>query len=171
MAGYAIVHARIAHHRTYNGFVVLDAASMATQAAPVRVLLVEPNVAVRSEIVELLSREQYEVQVCDSLDQVVRVSGESRCDVALVAWSSMGGLLVEEHRHDLVEYVRRLHLVVMVGQSWARLLDAEDLGGAHILEKPFDGDELLARIREARSAALASLAGGAISRQPRVHFR
>jgi DNA-binding response OmpR family regulator len=122
------------------------------------VLVVEPNVALRSEIVELLRSEQYEVQVCDSLDQVVRVAADSRCDVALVAWPSMGGLLAEEHRHDLVEYVRRLHLVIMVGPGWAKWLDAEDLGGAHILEKPFDGNELLARIVEARSTPAGSRA-------------
>ena len=93
-----------------------------------------------------------------SLDQVVRASAESACDVALVAWQSLGGILAEEHRHDLAEYTRRLHLVIMIPRAWGRLLDAEDLGGVHFLEKPFTGDELLNCVSEVHTSRQGSLA-------------
>jgi hypothetical protein len=69
--------------------------------------------------------------------------------VALVAWQGMDGLLTEDYRHDLLECVRRLRLVIMVPRRWRRLLDAGALGSAQLLEKPFDGDELLASISRA----------------------
>ena len=121
-----------------------------------RIFVVEPNVAVRAGIVDILASEQYEVQVCTSLGQVIRAAASHPSSVALVAWQGMDGLLTEEHRHDLVECVRRLRLVIMIPRRWSRLLDADALASAQLLEKPFDGDELLAVIKRARFAQLES---------------
>ena len=111
-----------------------------------RIFVVEPHAALRAGIVEILESENYEVQVCGSLDEVVRAAATDRCDVALVAWQSMNGVLSDEHRADLIQYVRRLHLIIMIPQSWGRMLDAADLGGARLLEKPFRAEELLASV-------------------------
>jgi DNA-binding response OmpR family regulator len=149
----------LAGYRIYNQFVVDGSFPRETLTPVARVFIVEPNAALRAGVVEILEAENYEVQVYGSLNQVVRAAADTACDVALVAWQSVGGLLSEEHRHDLAEYTRRLHLVIMIPQAWGRLLDAEDLGGAQFLEKPFTGDELLRCVGEARSSRQGSLAG------------
>jgi DNA-binding response OmpR family regulator len=130
---------------------VLDTLSLrppSTLPAP-RIFVVEPHTALRTGIVEIVESENYDVHVCGSLDEVVRAAATDRCDVALVAWQSMNGLLSDEHRGDLTQYVRRLNLIIMIPQSWGRMLDAEDLGGASLLEKPFRAEELLSSIAAA----------------------
>jgi DNA-binding response OmpR family regulator len=135
-----------------TGYVLDDLSSQAPAALPVaRVFVVEPNAALRAGIVEILEAERYAVRQCGSLDQVVREDETDHCDVALVAWQSMNGLLSDEHRQDLAECVRRLHLIVMVPQSWGRMLESEDLGGAVLLEKPFHAEELLGCVEAMRT--------------------
>jgi DNA-binding response OmpR family regulator len=129
-----------------------------------RILLVEPNVALRSAIVDVLAAEAYDVQPCASLEQALKhADGQSEA-VALVAWQSMNGLLAEEHRHNLAALTRRLRLVLMVPRHWARMLDSADLGVAALVAKPFDADELLATVRRAmlHSVAAESPAGGVV---------
>jgi len=132
---------------------VLDGPSSLSPAAlPVaRIFVVEPHTALRAGIVEILESENYEVHVCGSLDDVVRAAATNGRDVALVAWQSMNGLLSDEHRGDLAQYVRRLHLIIMIPQSWGRMLGAQDLGGARLLEKPFRAEELLGSIEGVRA--------------------
>jgi FixJ family two-component response regulator len=134
--------------------VFADARSKEPPSTRTHVFVVEPNVAVREGIVDILASERYEVEVCASLGQVIRAAASHPRSVALVAWQGMDGLLTEEHRHELVEFVRRLHLVIMVPRRWARLLDTDAVGRAELLEKPFDGDGLLASIRRASSSSL-----------------
>ena len=120
-----------------------------------RVLLVEPNAALRSAIVDVLMAEDYVVERCDSLEQVVGRAHGDDGEVVLIAWQSMQGLLAEEHRHSLSELTRRLRLVLMVPRRWARMLDASELGVAGMISKPFDADELLDGLRRASLCALA----------------
>jgi DNA-binding response OmpR family regulator len=115
------------------------------------VLLLEPNAALRSAILAVLDAERYQVQTCESLEQVlIRQDGHARV-IALVAWQSMDGLLAEEHRHRLVELTSRLRLVLMMPRRWARLLEHTDLGAAvaGLVSKPFEADELLATLQRA----------------------
>src|SRR5437867_623181 len=92
------------------------------------VLVVEPNPALRSAILAVLDAERYQVEACESLQQVlVCQDGRARV-IALVAWQSMDGLLAEQQRQRLVEVTSRLRLVLMVPRRWARLLDSTDLG-------------------------------------------
>jgi len=121
-----------------------DSSSQGPAALPVaRVFVVEPNAALRAGMVEILESERYAVYPCGSLDEVMREDARVRCDVALVAWQSMNGLLSDDNRRDLAECVQRLHLVIMVPQSWGRMLESEDLGGAVLLQKPFRAEQLL----------------------------
>src|ERR1043165_6919679 len=94
-----------------------------------RVLLVEPNAALRSAILTILAAEHYQAEPVDSFDSVVARSAGTARTVALVAWQSMGGLLAEANRHELIELNRQLRLVIMVPRRWARLLDGTDLPG------------------------------------------
>jgi CheY-like chemotaxis protein len=114
------------------------------EPGPAHVLLIEPNPAVRSAILSVLAAERYEVEACDSLQQVLGSSAGAPV-VALVAWQSMEGLLAEERRHQLIDLTRRLKLILMVPRRWARLLERTDLGVAvaGLVPKPVDVDELL----------------------------
>src|SRR5579872_4255330 len=113
------------------------------------VLLIEPNAALRSAILTVLSAERYQVELCDSLDQVLVRMNRSMPTLALVAWQSMDGLLAEGHRHDLIELGRRVRLVVMVPRRWARLLEPTDLASAvaGLISKPFEAQELLDNVQ------------------------
>jgi DNA-binding response OmpR family regulator len=121
------------------------------EAAPRRrhVLLIEPNAALRSAIVDVLSADRFDVELCSTLDQAMARAAGQDDEVALVAWQSMEGLLADEHRHHLAELTRRLRLVLMVPRRWARMLDSSDLGVAALVAKPFDADELLASVHHA----------------------
>ncbi|MBV9170385.1 MAG: response regulator transcription factor [Chloroflexi bacterium] len=121
-----------------------------------RVLLLEPNAALRSAIVDVLAAEQYDVERCDSLDEVLESCGGSDCNVALVAWQRMDGLLAEEHRDHLAELTRRLRLILMVPRAWARMLEVNELGVAALVPKPFDADELIGTVRQAMLHPLAA---------------
>jgi len=118
---------------------------------PRRVLLLEPNAGLRAAIYEVLTSEQYEVEVCQSLDQVT-ASAQGARDVALVAWQSMQGLLADEHRHILRELTGRLTMVLMVPRRWLQLLDQSDYGFTGMIAKPFDADELLGSMQAALDA-------------------
>jgi DNA-binding response OmpR family regulator len=116
-----------------------------------RVLLLEPNATLRSAIVAVLNAEQYRVQTCGSLrDVLVHADGQVPT-VALVAWQSMDGLLAEEHRDALVDLTQQVRLVLMVPRHWARLLEQTDVATtvAGIVAKPFAADELLQGLRRA----------------------
>ena len=115
------------------------------------VLLLEPNAPLRSAMVAVLNSEQYRVQTCGSLRDVLVHADERAPTVALVAWQSMDGLLAEEHRRALVELTRRVRLILMVPRHWARLLEQTDVATtvAGIVAKPFAADELLYALRRA----------------------
>jgi DNA-binding response OmpR family regulator len=116
-----------------------------------RVLLIEPNAALRSALVTVLDAEHYQVEPCDTLEQVLVRTDEGSRVIALVAWQSMEGLLAEEHRHHLVELSRRLRLVPMVPRRWLRLWESTDLGVAvaGLVPKPVEAEELLGTLKRA----------------------
>jgi DNA-binding response OmpR family regulator len=121
-----------------------------------RVLVLEPNSALRSAILTVLAAERYLAVPCGSLEQVLAHAAGEVDTVALVAWQNLDGLLSDEHRHDLIEIARRLRLVVMVPRGWARLLETTDVATilAGLVAKPFEAEELLGAIRNALAAAV-----------------
>ena len=130
---------------------------MYTESSQARVLLLEPNAPMRSAIQTVLAAEQYDVEVCDSLQQIVVREDGSPSTVALIAWQSMEGLLAEEHRPDLAALTRRVRLVVMVPRRWARLLEDTDLVTAvsGLVAKPFEVDELIGTLERALSTSVS----------------
>jgi DNA-binding response OmpR family regulator len=122
-----------------------------------RVLLLEPNVALRSAITTILGAEQYRVDVVDSLEQLLEESAPFDTTVALVAWQGMHGLLAEERRSDLADVTRRVRLVLMVPRPWWRLLEGTDLTRAvtALIAKPFEAEELLATVQTALAAEIS----------------
>jgi len=122
-----------------------------------RVLLLEPNAALRAAIATILCAERYRVDVVESLEQLLAESAPFESTVALVAWQGMQGLLAEERRADLRDVARRVRLVVMVPRPWWRLLQATDLSRivTGLIAKPFEADELLATLQTAMTTELA----------------
>jgi DNA-binding response OmpR family regulator len=118
------------------------------------VLLLEPKSGLRRALIELLTVENFHVVECESLEHVLQQAARGeRCQVALIAWQSMEGLLADEHRRHLVHITRRLQLVVMVPRRWIRLLEQSDLDFVGMVAKPFDADELLDALRAAAARA------------------
>jgi DNA-binding response OmpR family regulator len=105
--------------------------------------VLEPKPDLRHALEELLSAEGYDVETCESLQDLLARSTTTRCDLALTAWQCMQGLLAEEHRHDLAQLSSRIPLVIMVPRSWLRTLQPLDLAVRGLLAKPFDAEELL----------------------------
>ena len=122
-----------------------------THGSATRVLLLEPNSSLRSAIQTILAAEEYHVEPCDSLEQLLIRAQHPDGTIALAAWQSMQGLLAEEHRNDLVKLTDRLRLVLMVPRRWARLLESTDLreAVAGMVAKPFEAEELLNALRMA----------------------
>ncbi len=117
-----------------------------------RVLLLVPNPQLRLAVHALLAAERYDVDVCNSLQQiVVEAHGSSNGTVALVDWQSMEGLLADEHRGHLADLTRRVRLVLIVPRRWARLLEGTDLyqAVAGLIARPFEADELLGKLQNA----------------------
>jgi DNA-binding response OmpR family regulator len=102
-------------------------------------------------VLAVLRAEQYEVQTCGSLEELLVQADGHPATVALVAWQSMEGLLAEEHRNHLVELTQRIRLVLMVPRRWARLLERTDVAQtvAGLVAKPFEADELLQALQRA----------------------
>lgn len=125
-----------------------------TEQPRLRVLIIEPNLALRSAIETVLAAEDLTVESCATLQQLVIRNDQSLPTVALVAWQAMDGLLAEEHRPDLLELSRRVRLVVMVPRRWQRLLENTDIGVAvaAIIPKPIEADQLIEAIERAASA-------------------
>jgi FixJ family two-component response regulator len=121
------------------------------------VFLLEPKADLRHALEELLSAQGYLVVACDSLPDVLTRAAATRCDLALIAWQGMQGLLAEEHRHDLAELAERLPMVIMVPRSWFRFLQPPDIAVRGLLGRPFDAEELLECVaRNIESAAVRS---------------
>jgi DNA-binding response OmpR family regulator len=122
---------------------------MDSQADLPHILLVEPNAPLRSAIRTLLAAERYQVELCDSLEQVRTRTNGRQSAIALVAWQSMDGLLAEDRREHLVELTRGVRLVLMVPRRWSRLLQQTELchAVAGLVAKPFEADELLGTLQ------------------------
>jgi len=107
------------------------------------VFLLEPKADLRHALEELLSAQGYLVVACDSLPDLLARATATRCDLALIAWQGMQGLLADEHRRDLTQLAERLPMVIMVPRSWFRVLHPPDLAVRALLGRPFDAEELL----------------------------
>lgn len=119
-----------------------------------RVLIVEPNIALRSAIETVLTAQDLTVEVCGTLQQLLVRSEATTPAVALVAWQAMDGLLAEEHRPDLLDLSKRFRLVVMVPRRWLKLLENTDLGVsiAAMIPKPIEADQLIETVERAARA-------------------
>ena len=120
---------------------------------PRRVLVLEPSPVFRQAIQDILGAAGYQVVVCDSVEQLVTSARQGPPELALAAWPSLEGLLVDDRLHDLAAVGRRLRLVPMVPRGWLSVLRPAELGVAGVLARPADRDELLALLSAERQRA------------------
>jgi DNA-binding response OmpR family regulator len=118
-----------------------------------RILLLEPSPVLRQAVEEALAGGGYEVVVCESVEQLVARAEAGPPQLALAAWPTLEGLMVEERLHDLAAVSRRLRLVPMVPRGWLSVLRPAELGLAGVLARPIDRDELLAFLSAERERA------------------
>ena len=119
---------------------------------PRRVLLLEPSPPLRHAIRDLLAAGYHGV-VCESVEQLVSTARSGPPELALAAWQSLEGLLVDDRLHDLAAVSRRLRLVPMVPRGWLRVLRPAELGVAGVLARPVQREELLALLSAERQRA------------------
>ena len=126
---------------------------MTAQAEQIRgrVLLLEPNAALRSAVITILAAERYEVERVDTLEHVLNEARGTENNVALVAWQSMQGLLADGRRSDLADLSQSLRLVLMVPRRWWRLLQDTHVPKVvtALIAKPFQADELISTLDRA----------------------
>jgi DNA-binding response OmpR family regulator len=118
-----------------------------------RILLLEPSPVLRQVVQDILAAAGYQVVVCESVEQLVASARQGPPELALAAWPSLEGLLVDERLHDLAAVSRRLRLVPMVPRGWLSVLRPAELGVAGVLARPADRDELLAFVSAERQPA------------------
>jgi ActR/RegA family two-component response regulator len=86
----------------------------------------------------------YQVVACESVEELVTCAREGPPQLALAAWLSLEGLMVDDRLHDLAAVSRRLRLVPMVPRGWLTVVRPAELGVAGVLARPVERDELLA---------------------------
>src|SRR4051812_46926149 len=92
----------------------------------------------------------FEVQACASLGDLWSAAKRVPSSVALVDWQRIGGLLSEEHRHDLSLIDRVVPLVLVLDGGVAGHMSAADLGVTAVVDRPMGDGELLALVTQAR---------------------
>jgi DNA-binding response OmpR family regulator len=109
-----------------------------------RALLLEDDVALRDLLVEAFAGEGYEVQACDSFDEVRKAASRAEADIVIADfWGGSQRTLPESDRDEIRELCSYLPVVLLTGCSWAADTTAEELGAIALIRKPFDLDVLL----------------------------
>lgn len=112
------------------------------------ILVVDDEAAIRRLLAGVLKRADYEVIECDTGREALRLAGARRPAAVLLdlGLPDLDGLeVLQQLRRESATPV----LVVSVRDATEEKVAALDLGADDYVTKPFDGDELLARLRAA----------------------
>ncbi|GAO40917.1 putative two-component response regulator [Sphingomonas changbaiensis NBRC 104936] len=112
------------------------------------ILVVDDEAAIRRLLAGVLKRADYEVIECDTGREALRLAGARRPAAMLLdlGLPDLDGLeVLQQLRRESATPV----LVVSVRDATEEKVAALDLGADDYVTKPFDGDELLARLRAA----------------------
>jgi DNA-binding response OmpR family regulator len=120
---------------------------------PRRILLLEPSPVLRRAVTDDLTAAGYQVVACESIEHLVTSAHVGPPELALAAWQSLEGLMMDDRLHDLAAVSRRLRLVPMVPRGWLSVLRPAELGVAGVLARPVERDELLAFLSAERQRA------------------
>jgi hypothetical protein len=93
----------------------------------------------------------FEVRACTSLRELWSAAKRMPGSVAVVDWQRIGGLLSEEHRHDLSLVDRVVPLILVLDGGFGGHMSADDLGVTAVLDWPIKGEALLALVAAAHS--------------------
>jgi CheY-like chemotaxis protein len=111
------------------------------------VLIADDDSHVRMTIELVLQDEGFRTVIAGDGEEALRLATAKLPDMILMDQSmpKMGGKQVLSHlRND--ERTRLIPVLILSGRSWG---SAEEWPGAQFLGKPFNSDELVARIRQA----------------------
>jgi DNA-binding response OmpR family regulator len=118
-----------------------------------RILLLEPNPVLHQTLHDLLMAAGYQVVTCDSVEELVSSARAGPPLLALAAWQSLEGLMIDERLHDLAAVSRHLRLVPMVPRGWLSVLRPAELGVTAVLARPVEPQELVALLSVERQRA------------------
>ncbi|MBN1322019.1 MAG: response regulator [Thermoleophilia bacterium] len=132
-------------------------APAAEEAGPgsARILVVEDEAPVRGLVVRVLSQSGYEVMAAGSIQEVETIvdSDDSRPDLLLTDVVLPGGANGKQVADLLLERLPGLHVVFMSGYTRNAVVhDGRVDDGIAFLEKPFNAETLLSKVREVLSA-------------------
>ena len=117
-----------------------------------RVILLEDDAGLREVLLELFSDEGFEVDACITLDEIYTAL-QQHPGAVVVADSWTAGDYVElgqDQRMEIEALGRTAPLILTTGRAWGRQLDPRQLPLAMIVVKPYDLDDLLERVEQAR---------------------
>jgi hypothetical protein len=117
-------------------------------ATPVLTLL-EELAGRRFAQVELATTD--EVLACASFGDLWSAAKRMPGSVAVVDWQRIGGLLSEEHRHDLSVVERIVPIILLFDAKHGQHMSAEDLGVTAVLDCPMQDRALLHALAIGRS--------------------
>jgi len=99
----------------------------------------------------LITSTSFEVQACASLSDLWSAARRMPGSVAVVDWQRIGGLLSEEHRHDLSLIERMVPIILVLDGGVDGHMSAEDLGVTAVLDRPLGDGELRSLVVAASS--------------------
>ncbi len=128
-----------------------------------RVLVVDDELAIRRLVSAVLERDGHEAVVAGSVREALVEIGRAAVDAAIV---DLG--LPDRDGLELIPLIRAAMaipiLVLSARDATAEKIAALDLGADDYVTKPFDGDELLARLRSALRRTGAPAGGDTVLR-------
>jgi DNA-binding response OmpR family regulator len=109
-----------------------------------RVLLLEDDPALRGLLLEVLGLEDFEVQQCDSYDEIRRAAASQQGDIIVADfWGGAQRTLNDDGRQQIRDLTALLPVILLTGRTWASETSASELGARALMRKPFDLDNLL----------------------------
>ena len=112
--------------------------------APGRILLIEDDASLATNLVDVLSEDGLKVALCNRGDDGLRRATSDECDVVLtdLRLPGLGGLDLVRQLHS---HYPRLPVVLMTAHGTIETaIEATQVGAYDYLQKPFEMDELLA---------------------------
>ncbi len=120
-----------------------------------KVLVIVRDPRLRRAVDATLRRHSLDVAHCDSLESVASRVSDSPGEVVLLDWSKAGALLAEERRAEIRQVCGHRPIVLLVPDSWTRLLTAEEFGVTRLLSKTGGMADLLDALMSAAGATSA----------------
>lgn len=113
------------------------------------IAVLEDDENIRRLLVLALTFEGYTVRSCTSYEELLEICSTSPADLVISdGWGNSTDMLGADERDSIVELARRCPTIMTTGREWAQRVDPAELGLLAIFRKPFELDDLLAKVRD-----------------------